>query len=134
MGRAIWYSTGAPEGPGEERTMLDATRGDCVFHPNKPAVNRCKLCGALTCHNCTVTGPTGRFCSETCRDKSQAFSNVAAATTSRAPSLAFVRLRKLAGRLIVLAALLLAAGVVGTVFCIPVISELAAWARHIAGF
>lgn len=114
--------------------MVDVTQSGCINHPGKEAVNRCKQCGAPTCHNCTVMGPTGKFCSENCRSIHEAFIRGAQTTASKAPSLFFVKFRKFAGSILALAAVLLAAGVVGTVFYIPVLSDLTRMVRNLFGF
>ncbi len=113
--------------------MVDVSRSACINHPVKEAVNRCKQCGAPTCHNCTVTGPTGKFCSENCRATHEAFIRNAQTMSSKAPSMFFVRVRSLIGTLLAIAAVLFAAAVVGTVFYIPVLSELTRTVRNLLG-
>jgi len=79
-------------------------------------------------------GPTGKFCSENCRATHEAFiQNAKSAASSKAPSLFFVKVRQTIGALLGIAAVLLAAGVVGTVFYIPVLSNLVYWLRSILG-
>lgn len=114
--------------------MVDATRTWCIHHPNMEAVNRCKQCTTPTCHKCTVMGPTGKFCSENCRNTHEAFIRSAQALNTKTRSAFFVKLRSRIGTLIVLAGMLFAAGVVGTVFYIPVLSELTLKVRGIIGF
>ena len=113
--------------------MVDITQSVCINHPGKEALNRCKQCGAPTCHKCTVPGPTGKFCSENCRSIHEAFIQRAQALQSKAPGTGFLKIRKTLGSLLFVAAVLLAAGVVGTVFYIPVLSELVQLLRRITG-
>ena len=113
--------------------MVDTTKTDCINHPTKPAANWCKQCGNPTCHKCTVIGPTGRFCSDTCRETHEAFHRHSQGREVKAGSTFFLRIRKLVGTLLVLAAVLFAAGMVGTVFYIPVLSELTGWVRGVTG-
>jgi len=114
--------------------MSDATRTWCIHHPNMEAVNRCKQCTTPTCHKCTVIGPTGKFCSENCRNTHEAFIRSAQATTTWARSAFFVKLRGRIGSLIVLAGIVFAGVVVGSVFEIPLLSPLAWKIRGIIGF
>ena len=114
--------------------MVDATQSGCIFHPNMQAVNRCKQCGKPTCHKCTVTGPTGKFCSENCKNTHEAFIRRSQELNTKARSSFFVKLKKLVGTLLFLVVVLFAAGVVGTVFYIPVLSELTLRLRGILGF
>jgi hypothetical protein len=114
--------------------MVATTQSTCIYHPTKQAVNRCKQCGAGTCHPCTVAGPTGRFCSERCRDTHEAFSQRAQELNTRAPGGRFLKVRKLVGSLLVFAAVLLAAGVVSSVVYIPVLSGLTLRVRAILGW
>lgn len=45
----------------------------CINHPAVEAVARCKQCGKPVCGACVVIGPTGRFCSEDCRERHAEF-------------------------------------------------------------
>lgn len=114
--------------------MVDVTQSGCIFHPNMQAVNRCKQCSKPTCHKCTVTGPTGKFCSENCKNTHEAFIRRSQELNTKARSTFIVKLKKLVGTLLFLAVVLIAAGVVGTVFYIPVLSELTLRVREILGF
>ena len=113
--------------------MVDTTRSDCIYHPSKPATNWCKQCGSPTCHRCTVTGPSGKFCSDRCREIHEAFARHAQAVNTRAPSTLFVKIRSAIGSLLVLSAVCLAIGVVATVIEIPVVSALTRSVRSIIG-
>lgn len=113
--------------------MVDGTQTGCIHHPNMQAVNRCKQCGTPTCHKCTVVGPTGKFCSEHCKEIHQAFIQRAQAMETRARSTFFVKARSCLSTLLFLVALCVAAGVVGSVFYIPVLTPLTYWVRGIIG-
>ncbi len=45
----------------------------CINHPGVEAVARCRQCGKPVCGACVVIGPSGKFCSESCRDQHQRF-------------------------------------------------------------
>lgn len=113
--------------------MVDATQSSCIHHPNKLAVNRCKQCLKPTCHNCTVVGPTGKFCSEACKDIHQAFIQRAQAMETTTRSTFFVKVRSMLSSLLFFLAVCIAAGVVGSVFYIPVLSDLTYWVRSFIG-
>ena len=113
--------------------MLDVTQSGCIYHPNMQAVNRCKQCGKPTCHKCTVTGPTGKFCSEDCKTTHEAFIQRAQAMETTARSTFFVKVRGFLSTVLFLAVLCLAAGVIGTVFEIPVLTGLTHWVRGLIG-
>lgn len=53
--------------------MLDPTLSGCINHPGVEATTRCRQCGKPVCGTCTVVGPTGKFCSEVCREKHEQF-------------------------------------------------------------
>jgi len=114
--------------------MVDVSQTGCIHHPNMQAVNRCKQCTVPTCHKCTVVGPTGKFCSENCRNVHEAFIRRSQEIVTTARSTFFVKLRRWVGSLLYLVVVLFAAGVVGTVFYIPVLSELTLRVRGMLGF
>jgi len=111
-------------------TMDQAT---CVYHPGKPATAMCKQCGKTTCHQCTVTGPTGTFCSTPCRTGHEARVVQARDTGGRARTTFFVNLRGIFGKIIVLLAVLLAAAWITSFIYIPVLSEVVATVRGMLG-
>ena len=53
--------------------MIDARMSGCINHPGIEAVARCKQCGKPVCGACVITGPTGRFCGESCKEKHEKF-------------------------------------------------------------
>ena len=53
--------------------MVKPTSSGCINHPGVEAVARCKQCGKPVCSACLVTGPTGNFCSQACKEKHQEF-------------------------------------------------------------
>jgi hypothetical protein len=79
-------------------------------------------------------GPTGKFCSENCRNIHEAFIRRAQETNTTARSTFFVKLRRNVASLLYIVVVLFAAGVVGTVFYIPVLSELTLRVRGMLGF
>lgn len=52
---------------------MAAMRSSCVNHPSIESVNRCKQCGKPFCGACEVIGPTGRFCSDGCKQSHEAY-------------------------------------------------------------
>lgn len=114
--------------------MTNLEQATCVYHPGKPATSKCKQCGQTTCAQCTIAGPTGRYCSTPCRTAHEARVRQAKGAESKAPSAFFVRLRRLLGKLLILVAILAVTAVVATLFYIPVLSELVIQGRAIIGF
>jgi hypothetical protein len=53
--------------------MALGTPSNCINHPSVEAVGRCKQCGKPFCSACAISGPTGKFCSDSCKEKHQAF-------------------------------------------------------------
>ncbi len=107
----------------------------CLNHPGVEAVGRCKQCGRPFCNACKVSGPTGVFCSETCKEKHETFIQRAGdLDAQKKRSAGFgATLRKvfnLALALVVIAAIL---GVAGAVFQIPVLSPIVHHVRGIIG-
>ena len=113
--------------------MVNVTRSECIYHPGKEAVHRCKQCGATTCHKCTVLDSAGKFCSNDCRVAHHALLDYGSQQPTQAPSLLFVRIRKVIGKLLFLLAILVVAGIVGSVFYIPVLSEITQSVRGALG-
>lgn len=113
--------------------MVDTNQTGCIHHPNMQAVNRCKQCTVPTCHKCTVVGPTGKFCSENCKNIHEAFIRRSQELNTKAGSAFFVKLRSAVATLLFVVVVLFAAGVVGTVFYIPVLSELTVRVRGLIG-
>ncbi len=53
--------------------MALGTGSGCINHPGVTAKGRCKQCGRPFCSACEVSGSTGRFCSDACKQKFEAF-------------------------------------------------------------
>jgi hypothetical protein len=114
--------------------MLDGTKSGCINHPGIEAVIRCKQCGKPVCGSCVVQGATGRFCSETCKEKHLAFAQHAQKLEGKARGGTFRKVRKAAGGVIVVLAVLFALGVIATVAVdIPVITDIAWQVRNLTG-
>lgn len=113
--------------------MVDTNQTGCIHHPNMQAVNRCKQCTVPTCHKCTVVGPTGKFCSENCKNIHEAFIRRSQELNTKAGSAFFVKFRSAIATLLFVVVVMFAAGVVGTVFYIPVLSELTVRVRGMIG-
>ena len=45
----------------------------CINHVGVEAVGRCKQCGKPFCNTCQVVGPTGKFCSDKCKENHEVF-------------------------------------------------------------
>lgn len=113
--------------------MMDTNQTGCLHHPGMEAVNRCKQCTVPTCHKCTVVGPTGKFCSENCKNIHEAFIRRSQELNTKAGSIFFLKVRRFIGNIVFMLVVLFAAGVVGTVFYIPVLSEITARVRALIG-
>ena len=114
--------------------MTNLEQATCVYHPGKVATSKCKQCGQSTCAQCTVTGPTGKFCSTPCRTAHESRVLQAKDIDGKARSSFFVHLRGLTGKLIILIAIVAVTAWVATVIYIPVLSELVIRGRAIIGF
>ncbi len=53
--------------------MSSGTLSGCVNHPSIEAVGRCKQCGKPFCGTCEILGPTGKFCSDPCKQRHEVF-------------------------------------------------------------
>ena len=53
--------------------MAIGTESGCINHPAIEAIGRCKQCGKPFCGTCRIQGPTGNFCSETCKTSHEEF-------------------------------------------------------------
>ena len=53
--------------------MALGTASGCTNHPGIESVGRCKQCGKPFCSACQVSGPTGKFCSDTCKATNETF-------------------------------------------------------------
>lgn len=49
--------------------MVDVTKSACINHQTIEAVARCKQCNVPICGMCVEKGPSGYFCSPSCRDQ-----------------------------------------------------------------
>jgi len=81
--------------------MAKALESTCTNHPGVAAVGRCKQCGKPFCTTCRIQGPTGRFCSEACKEQHQEFVKRAARLDDRRRDTSFfakiwIRLKKTA--------------------------------------
>ncbi|HNR29355.1 MAG TPA: B-box zinc finger protein [Candidatus Hydrogenedentes bacterium] len=113
--------------------MVDATRSGCINHPGVEATVRCKQCGTPVCNTCVVIGPTGRFCSAACQQRHVAFTQRAQQFEGKGRSNVFMRLRNVVGALIVVAAVAGAVLVVGYMFEVPVLKDIAQKALVLIG-
>ncbi|GMV92480.1 MAG: hypothetical protein AMXMBFR82_22580 [Candidatus Hydrogenedentota bacterium] len=106
----------------------------CISHPGVEAVGRCKQCGKPFCNACKVMGPTGLFCSEECKQKHESFVQRAQQFESRKGSVSVMaKVRKMLGGLVAIVILAIILGVLGTIFEIPVLSDLVIRVRDIIG-
>ncbi len=108
----------------------------CINHPGIEAIARCRQCATPVCNGCVVAGPTGRFCSFECREKHEQFTRDAqGCELAGKRGGGFTRtLRKMVGRVVVLAAALFVLGVVCSMFEVPVLSGLTRMVRGFVGF
>ncbi len=109
--------------------MALQNRSYCVNHSAVEAVARCKTCRKPVCATCVVSGATGHFCSEECKEKHAQFIQ-RAQQLERAPKPrpAWIhKLRVLVVRLVILAVILIIAGVAADMFAdirIPFLSDI----------
>ena len=113
--------------------MLEGSQSGCINHPGVEATVRCKQCARPVCDACVVQGPTGRFCSVPCKEKHQAFIQQAQQLDGKARSGFFVRVRNLVGALVIIAAVLVAVGVVATMFDVPILVDIVDKVREVIG-
>lgn len=53
--------------------MSSGMLSSCLNHPAVEAVGRCKQCGKPFCATCELLGPTGKFCSDPCKQRHESF-------------------------------------------------------------
>lgn len=109
--------------------MPRATGSGCINHPGVEATARCKQCGKPVCNACHVVGPTGVFCSESCKEKHMAFIQRAQALEQRrkaGPGQFSLKVKKFITKAVVVVILLFAAGFLLVYYnkYIPYVSEL----------
>ncbi|MDZ4857395.1 MAG: hypothetical protein SGI88_00310 [Candidatus Hydrogenedentes bacterium] len=113
---------------------LSGTGSVCVNHPGVESVGRCKQCGKPFCNACKVQGPTGYFCSAECKQKHETFVKRAQELDVKKRGIGvgyfLGRIMGLAVALLVIAIIL---GVVGTIFQVPVLSDLVVNVRNTIG-
>jgi len=107
--------------------------GGCINHPGIEAAARCKMCGKAVCRSCVTPGPTGYFCSDTCRQKHEHFAVRAQEMDGKARGVFFVKLRKFVLNVLVAAAVLFAIGFVATFIEIPLLSGIVRMVRGFIG-
>ncbi|HOV32481.1 MAG TPA: B-box zinc finger protein [Candidatus Hydrogenedens sp.] len=107
--------------------MLDGRLSSCINHPSVAATARCKQCGKPVCGACVVSSPFGSFCSDACREKFEVFSKRAQELDRNTTQTRWnigVRLRQFFSFIIVVLIVLITLGVIGTLFYIPVLSQI----------
>ncbi len=105
--------------------MVAPTASGCINHPGVEAVARCKQCGKPVCGACVVTGPTGRFCGDPCKEKHEKF--IERAQDMQRNSKSTGGLQKLKTLLVKLVMFIVAIGALGfaaVYFDIPVVGDL----------
>lgn len=101
------------------------------------AIGRCKQCGSPVTQFNKVVGPTGMFCGDECKVNHEAFTQRAGSLERQTKGSFFGIPRflgKAVGKLIVLAIIIVAIGVVGTIFEIPVLTPMVENFRTRFGF
>lgn len=106
--------------------MAAGLASGCVNHPPIEAIGRCKQCGKPYCGTCQTVGPTGKFCSDACKESHEVFVQRAQQLDSMKKSSSFgAKLFVIAKKVVIfgLAALIIA--VILTFFgvTIPVVSD-----------
>ena len=111
--------------------MLDGTQSGCVNHPGIEATYRCKCCSKPVCGGCVVVSTRGNFCSEVCQKKFEGFAERAEKLEPRKSW--SLRLKRLAGKLVLWAIALLVLGAVASKFSIPILSDIVYRVRDFIG-
>lgn len=114
--------------------MSDGTHTMCPVHVTRQATFKCKQCGKPGCNLCLVSSSMGRFCSEECRDKFEAFARKAEELGEpeiKRPKL--LRVRRVVQRLVAVIAVLLGLIIAGSAFYIPGLTQVAYWIRTFLG-
>jgi len=104
--------------------MLSPSVSGCINHPGVEAVARCKQCGKPACASCVVSGPTGQFCSEACKDRHEKFIERAQQLQERSRSTGtFKKLKTFIIKLVILIIALVILGFAALQFDLPVVSD-----------
>ncbi len=117
--------------------MLAGSQSGCINHPGIEASYRCKQCGIGVCGGCVQMTPSGHFCSQVCREKFEQFSARAKALDDKMkkpvePGL-FVKLKNLAVGGVLLLLVLGGLGVAGSLWQVPVLTDVVWKVRGIIG-
>ena len=107
--------------------MLDGRLSSCINHSSVAATARCKQCGKPVCGACVVSSPFGSFCSDVCREKFETFAKRAQELERNTTQTRWnigVKLRQFFSFIIVVIMVFAVLGVIGTLFYIPVLSQL----------
>ena len=97
--------------------MALGTPSSCINHPGIEAAGRCKQCGKPFCSACAVSGPTGKFCGDICKQKHEAFIQRAQQLDRASPGGGyFIKARRLAIKLVIWVVVILAVALVLTKF------------------
>ena len=107
--------------------MSSGTLSSCLNHPSIEAVGRCKQCGKPFCGTCEVLGPTGRFCSDACKQRHEVFVKRASKLDDmRRTSGVFGKLMARLKKLLVYAAAILIIAVIIHFFGVrvPIVSDI----------
>ena len=107
--------------------MSSGLLSGCINHPSIESVGRCKQCGKPFCGTCEILGPTGKFCSDPCKQRHEVFVKRASKLDDmRRTSGVFGKLMDRLKKLAVFAAAILIVAVVVHFFGVevPVLSDL----------
>lgn len=117
--------------------MLEGTQSGCINHPGIEGRYRCKQCGTPVCGGCVQKAPSGNFCSVGCREKYDTFverARTVGADMKKGPKAGlFTRLKSALGKLLLVLLVLAGLAVAGTLWPIPILSDLVFRLRGIAG-
>lgn len=107
--------------------MSGGLASGCVNHPPIEAIGRCKQCGKPYCGTCQIVGPTGKFCSDACKESHEVFTQRAQQLDSMKKSSGFgAKLFVIAKKIVIfgLAALIIATVLAAIGVNIPVVSPI----------
>lgn len=107
--------------------MSSGLLSSCLNHPSIESVGRCKQCGKPFCGTCEILGPTGKFCSDACKQRHEVFVKRASKLDDmRSTSSVFAKLMTRVKKFAIFAAAIIIIAVVVHFFDVevPIVSDI----------